>query len=106
MGQLRDKMEADLKLKGFSDNTRESYLRCAGLFARHFNVSPMKMGAEEVRDFLLHLRDKKNASAATLNVYSAALRFLYGQTLGRPVGCGEDSLVQEDKTGASNSQWR
>jgi hypothetical protein len=29
MGQLRDRMEADLRLRGLSANTRRLYLRCA-----------------------------------------------------------------------------
>lgn len=84
MGQLRDKMDEDLKLKGLSANTRETYLYCAAAFVRHYGKPPGKMGRAEVRDFLLQLLEKRKVKASTYNVYAAALRFLYGCTLGRP----------------------
>ena len=35
MGALRDRMEADLRLRGLSENTRRLYLRCARDFAAY-----------------------------------------------------------------------
>jgi integrase/recombinase XerD len=84
MGTLRDKMEGDLKLKGLSPNTRKTYLLCAAAFVRHFGRPPAKMGRVEVRDYLLHLLEKRKVKPSTYNVYAAALRFLYGCTLNRP----------------------
>jgi hypothetical protein len=48
MGQLRERMEADLKLAGYSPSTKRIYLY-AGLFVRHFMRSPAEMGESEVR---------------------------------------------------------
>jgi site-specific recombinase XerD len=45
---------------------------------------PEKMGKPEVRDYLLHLIDERKVAPTTYNVYAAALKFLYGTTLGRP----------------------
>jgi integrase/recombinase XerD len=42
------------------------------------------MGAPEIRQFLLHLMREKKASPSTVNVYGAALQFLYKVTLRRP----------------------
>lgn len=84
MGTLRDKMEGDLKLKGLSSNTRKTYLLCAASFVRHFGKPPAKMGRVEVRDYLLHLLEKRKVKPATYNVHAAALRFLYSCTLKRP----------------------
>lgn len=84
MGQLRDKMEEDLRLAGLSPNARQTHLRCAAVFVRHHSKGPMRMGRAEVRDFLLHLLEERKVKAATYNVYAAALRFLYARTLGRP----------------------
>ena len=49
MGQLRDRMEADLKLAGYSPITRKIYLVYARQFAKHFQRSPVEMGEEEIR---------------------------------------------------------
>jgi integrase/recombinase XerD len=84
MGRLRDKMVGDLRLRGLSDNTRETYLHCVTVFARHHGRSPTLLGREQVRDFLLHLVEHRKVKASTYNVYAAALKFLYGHTLERP----------------------
>lgn len=77
MGKLRDKMDQDLRLRGLSLNTRKTYLRCARAFVKHYRKSPTEMGKAEVRDFLLHLVDERKLTAASYNVYGAALRFLF-----------------------------
>ena len=83
MGELRDRMEADLRLRGVSENTRRLYLRCARDFAAYCGRSPAVVGTEEVRAFLRHLVDTRRAPS-TCGVYAAALRFLYDTTLDRP----------------------
>ena len=52
MGQLRDRMDADLRLRGLSENTRRLYLRCARDFAAYCGRSPAAVGTEQVRAFL------------------------------------------------------
>jgi len=84
MGKLHDQMKEDLLLKAYSPNTMRSYLRCARHFAKHHMRSPEEMGAQEVRDFLLHLVRDRQASPATLDMYVSALKFLYNVTLKRP----------------------
>src|SRR5437870_5005936 len=51
MGQLRDRMDADLRLRGLSENTRRLYLRCARDFAAYCGRSPAVVGTEEVGRF-------------------------------------------------------
>lgn len=82
--RLRDTMREDLRLRGMSANTIESYVRCARRFAEHFGRSPCRMGAAEIRTFLLSLVDQRALSASTFNVHAAALKFLYTVTLDRP----------------------
>jgi site-specific recombinase XerD len=84
MGALRDRMEADLRVRGRSDSTCEVYLGCAKRFAAHFMRPPEQMGAGEVCEFLKHLVEVEEVKPATLACYGAGLRFLYGVTLSRP----------------------
>jgi len=84
MGKLHDQMSEDLVLKAYSPHTQRAYLRCARHFAKHYMRSPEEMGAQEVRDFLLHLVRDRQASPATLDMYVNALKFLYNITLKRP----------------------
>jgi len=84
MGQLRDQMDGDLRLKGLRPVTRYHYLRCARRFAAHYGKSPTALGEAEVRAFLVHLVRERKAKPATLRMYVAALKFLYATTLRRP----------------------
>lgn len=84
MAELRDKMEADLKIAGYSPSTRKIYLLYARQFARFHQRSPSEMGAQEIRRFLLHLVET-GLSAETLRQARCGLRFLYGVTLNRAV---------------------
>ena len=59
MGQLRDRMETDLKLGGYSPSTRKIYLLYARLFAKHHMRSPAEMGEDEIRQYLLHMVEEK-----------------------------------------------
>lgn len=83
MGQLRDRMETDLKLAGYSPSTRKIYLLYARLFAKHHMRSPAKMGEEEIRQYLLHMVEKRKISRETYRQIRAALIFLYSVTLKR-----------------------
>ncbi len=85
MGQLHDRMEADLKIGGYSPSTQRIYLFYARKFAAYFMRSPVEMGADEIRRFLLHLVDERGASRATIRQVRCSLRFLYTVTLNRPV---------------------
>jgi site-specific recombinase XerD len=50
-------------------------------YARYFNKSPQKLGAEHVREYLLHLMYDNKAMPSTVLVNRAALRFVYVCTL-------------------------
>lgn len=84
MGELRERMEADLRLRRRSENTRLAYLRCVRDFAAYHRRSPAEMGEPEVRAFLTHLVEERHVRPSTQGVYAAALRFLYAVTLRRP----------------------
>ena len=83
MRRLRDKMREDLALRGMSENTIVTYLGCVRRFAEHFKRSPGRLGAGEIRAFLLHLTARR-VCARTFNVYVGALLFLYRVTLEHP----------------------
>jgi len=85
MGQLRDKMEADLKIGGYSEGTRRIYLYYASQFAKYCGRSPEYLGDNEIRRYLLHIVEEKKASRSTIKQVRAALKFLYCVTLSHPV---------------------
>jgi len=84
MGKLRDQMEEDLKLGGYSPATQRVYLLYAREFARYYMRSPAEMGEEEIRAYLLH-RIERKCSHETYRQVRAGLKFLYTVTLRRPM---------------------
>ena len=83
MTPLRRKMITALDLRGLSSGTSYRYIRCVRAFAAFHHRSPDRLGGDEVRAFLLHLRQLGRAPS-TIKVYRAALLFLFVQVLSRP----------------------
>ena len=83
MTPLRQRFVEDLQLRNRSPRTIESYVRQVKAFATHFGRSPEHLGPDEVREYQLHLLQRK-VSWSAFNQCLCAVRFLYGTTLGRP----------------------
>lgn len=77
MTPLRKRMMEELQLRNLSPITADTYIRAVQRFARYFNQSPAQLGAEQVREYLLHLLQDNKAVANTVLVNRSALRFLY-----------------------------
>jgi integrase/recombinase XerD len=84
MGQLRDRMEQDLKLRGLSPATIRNYLLYCRKFAAFHMRSPEELGEAEVRAFLINQIEVDQLAYASYRQVYAALKFLYRITLGRP----------------------
>lgn len=81
MSPLRQRMLEELQLRNLSEATIQTYLGAVWRFTRHFGVSPDRLGAEQVRQYLLHLKNDKRDSWSTLQVNRGALKFLYARVL-------------------------
>ena len=81
---LRQRMLQDLKLRNLALTTQGEYVRWVGKFASFHKESPGSLEMEDVRDYLVHLMEVERKSPSSFIVASAALRFLYANTLRRP----------------------
>lgn len=97
MGQLCQKMEADLKIGGYSKSTQEIYLHYARQYVDHFMKSAEHMGASEVRAYLLYCVEEKKISRSVLKQARAALMFLYKVTLNRPIETEWLPTIKQEK---------
>lgn len=61
MGALRDRMHANMRMRNFSPQTINAYLRHVREFTRYFGKAPDLLGEEEVRRYLLYLSIKLSA---------------------------------------------
>jgi integrase/recombinase XerD len=84
MAQLRDRMVSDFRIGNYSPSTADEYLRCVRDFAGHYMRCPSELGREDIRRFLEHLLVVRRLGPSGIKGYVAALKFLYGRTLGRP----------------------
>ncbi len=76
MGQLKDQMIKYMVVRGYSPKTITLYTSCVGVFARHFQKSPLQIATDEIESFFLHLR-QIGRQKATVRIYFEAIRFFY-----------------------------
>jgi site-specific recombinase XerD len=76
-------MIQDMRLRNLAPKTQEEYVRWVSKFARFYHRSPLQLGPEEIRGWLVHLVENEKKSVSSYTVAAASLRFLYVQTLGR-----------------------
>ena len=84
MGTIREKMTADLDLRGFAATTKKEYLQRAQNFVAYYDRPPTELGEREIREFLLYLVNERETGSATQHMHIAAIKFLYATTLDRP----------------------
>lgn len=83
MTPLRKRMLEELQRRNYSETTAECYVRNVAEFANYFHRSPDLLGAEEIKQFQLHLINDKKIAWSTYIQAMAALRFFYVKTLGQ-----------------------
>jgi hypothetical protein len=76
-------MIEDMTLAGLAPRTQEVYLQAARRLAAHYKRSPDVLSEEEVRAYLLHLRDERGIARGTFKTNHGGIRFLYSRTLDR-----------------------
>ncbi len=82
MKSLRTRMLDDLKVKNYAATTINSYIYHVASYAKHFNKSPARLNSEDIKSYLLFLRQEKQLSSSSINVSACAIGFLYRVTLG------------------------
>jgi site-specific recombinase XerD len=81
MTPLRGRMIEDLKLRNYALNTQKAYIWHVEKFAKYFKRSPEELGYNEIREYLLYLREKEKCSLSHMKQAVGALRFFYKYTL-------------------------
>lgn len=83
MAQVRQAIRA----RHYSPSTEQAYVAWIKRFiAFHGQRHPAEMGEPDVNRFLTHLAVQDRVAASTQNQALAALLFLYGKVLNRPLG--------------------
>jgi site-specific recombinase XerD len=80
---LRQRMLQDLQLAGLSERTQEAYLRAVRKLAAHFRHSPDQLTENQVRDYLLYLKNDRKFSPSALKIAHSGIKFFYTHTVVR-----------------------
>ena len=83
VGALRERMIEDMIVRGFTEKTRNDYIRNVRAFAAFIGRSPDTATAEDLRRFQLK-QTEDGVGVPTINTAVSALRFLFTTTLDRP----------------------
>ncbi len=80
--KLLDQLSDTLRAKHYSYRTEEAYLDWVRRYILyHDKKHPAKMGAKEIRAFLVHLAVERSVAASTQNQALSAILFLYREVL-------------------------
>jgi len=83
MARLKQRMIEDMQLRGLAEKTQDAYLRAVRKLAEHYKRSPDQSSEEELRQYLLHLKNIKKVSQSTCAVTLNGIKFFYRHTLQR-----------------------
>jgi integrase/recombinase XerD len=81
---LRKMMLDELQRRNYASSTIYSYIHAVEEFARYFGRSPFRLGPDHIRQYQAHLFRDRKLLAGTIQIKTAALRFLFVKTLKRP----------------------
>lgn len=81
MSQLRQKMIRAIDLKNLSDHTKKAYLNAVTGLTRYYQVSPEKITAEQIDDYLLYLKNQKGYAPSSCHSVLTGVRFFYQNVL-------------------------
>src|SRR5208283_3292856 len=84
MPTLRERMKQEMVLIGLAESTQAIYLKAVVRLYDYYQQSPAKLSAQQIRDYLLNLKNKPLAPN-TYNTQIYALRFFYCITLRHPL---------------------
>ena len=85
MSPLRARMIEDMSLAGLATGTQKIYVQAVRRLAAHYRRSPDLLSEEEVRGYLLGLR-QRGVARGTFQTSRFGLRFFYHHTLDRTWG--------------------
>lgn len=70
-------LDREMKVKNYSIRTRRNYRDAVQRFCEDMNADPGSIGPDQVKQYLIHLREKRHFSPRTVNLWAAAINFFY-----------------------------
>ncbi|MBI3301253.1 MAG: site-specific integrase [Deltaproteobacteria bacterium] len=83
MGELRDRMQQALVVRGMSPRTQEAYLAAVKGLAQYYPQRPDTLGEAQIQAYVRSLIEQRHLAPSSVRVAVMGLRFFYTQTLQR-----------------------
>jgi site-specific recombinase XerD len=95
---LRKRMHRDLQLAGLAVGTPKVYLRALRQLAAHYHKAPDQLTEEQVRDYVLYLKNERGLASSSLEVAVSAIKFFYTHTAPRDWKALQKLRIPKTKT--------
>ena len=79
-GELYQQMQDDLRLAGMAQRTVAGYLRSVRQLADYCQCSPDQVNEEQLRQWLLHLKNERQFAYGSLRVAFSGVKFFFTRT--------------------------
>lgn len=94
---ILQKLETELKIRGFSDKTIKSYIFHNQKFLDFAKKSPEQIEEDDVKRYLGYLISDKKQKPSSINLTLSTLRFFYGRVLEKDLFRKVSSVKSEKK---------
>lgn len=98
MDDWLDRATEDLELHDFRPRTVEGYSLAVRLFLERTGKAPETLTEQDVRDYVLHLRNDRHQAPSSINIAICALKFFFNNTLHRDYEVFELLRVNRSRT--------
>ena len=95
--QILRKMEEDMKMRNFSKYSFYTYSHKAVEMIKYFNKPMGDVTTEEMRKFLIMLKEERKLANKTVNYYNSILRFLYEVTLDKVLNKKQIPMLKDKR---------
>jgi len=84
MGELRERMQQALVVRGMSLRTQRAYLAAVHGLAKYYHQPPDTVSESQLHAYLQYLIEQRHLAPSSVRVTVMGLRFFYTRTLQRP----------------------
>jgi len=78
---MLDKLETELKIRGFSKRTVDSYIFHNQKFLNFVNKEPQSVNEDDAKGYMAHLMSNKKYSPSSVNLALSSLKFFYNEII-------------------------
>lgn len=95
--ELLKKMKDDMKMRNFSHYSFDTYSRKAKEITEYFKKPMEEVTTDELREFLIMLKEKRKLANRTVNYYNSIIRFMYEVTLDKVLNKKQIPMLKDKR---------